>query len=629
MKHKFVPAAPWRAALIALVLGAGVINTQTALAQANARPPERMTYQGFLVDGNGTALGNTAPKNYDVIFRVWSSESGSSNPERLWSEQQTVTVDKGYFSVLLGEGTEVAGEARPTLPTLFKGATASDRWVGITVKGIGAGGANVDILPRMRLLSSPYAFLAEQATKLVREDNSSDLLTSSGNVLSFNGHLDVLGNNSLEFGADVIGKQPDAGRMGYNLYGNAGNLDIVGAGTTAGTRKIKLWAEGGLTVAGPVTANSFSGDGSSLTGVAKLDANTFSGTQSITAGDLRMDNTRTFQAKNNAGTYELFMWPRWSDNITYLNYGSGGFNIRNNASTTTMFMKDDGNVGLGWTDPTSRLHVNGSVAIRTGGRLQFGEGYTREVSAGQIGYGIHSGGASGSLDIVGAGTTSSNRKISMWAEGGLNLNGHISNGLDVRTGFGRTFEVPSDYIQVLNWTDKTRASAMYRASDGLYLWLRGSSHHSSVDRYAIWNGDSNWDFSSDRRLKKDIVDAEPMLDRALKVQIRRFHWKEDPETDKLKLGVIAQELQPLFPDMVSEMEQPRGGGEKTLAVGYSDFGMIAVKALQEFKVQHDAEVKELKAQVADLQAQMKQVLQAAAELKSAGERSKTTAAVTK
>ncbi|MFN0068741.1 MAG: tail fiber domain-containing protein, partial [Limisphaerales bacterium] len=253
-----------------------------------------------------------------------------------------------------------------------------------------------------------------------------------------------------------------------------------------------------------------------------------------------------------------------------------------------------------------------------------------EASAGQIGYGTHSGGVQGSLDIVGAGTAVGNRNIRMWAEGGLTVNGHVANGLNVHTGFGRTFEVPANYIQVLSHDNKSKASGLWRGNanggsgDGLYLWLIGPSHHSSENRNALWNGDSNWDFSSDRRLKKDIEDAEPMLDRALKVQMRRFRWKTDAATDGLKLGVIAQELQPLFPDMVTEMAPtPGGDGLTTLAVGYSDFGMVAVKALQEFKTQHDAEVgalksetAELKAQVADLKAQMADVIRLNAELRN-------------
>src|SRR5262249_17155423 len=37
---------------------------------ANSSPPDRMTYQGFLVDGSGNALAPTTPINYPVVFRI-------------------------------------------------------------------------------------------------------------------------------------------------------------------------------------------------------------------------------------------------------------------------------------------------------------------------------------------------------------------------------------------------------------------------------------------------------------------------------------------------------------------------------------------------------------------------------
>lgn len=658
MKHKFVPAAPWRAALFALILGAGVTTSHTAMAQANSRPPERMTYQGYLVDGNGAVLGNSGPKNYDVIFRVWSSESGSSNPERLWSEQQTVTVDKGYFSVLLGEGTTVAGEARPALPTLFKGATASDRWVGITVKGIGAGGANVDILPRMRLLSSPYAFLAEQAVKLVRDDNSNDLLASSGNVLNLNGHLDLLGASSIEFGADVSPKEINNGRIGYQLYSSG--LDIVGAGTNMASRRITFHAQGGSSFNGPVSAPSFDGthlgDGSSLTGVAKLGANTFTGYQEV-QNHLRVGELTS--GVNSSGWGEALIFsgaPRPnlatdSDNSDPL--WLARFNTAGNGSELRMVIGDDpGSSADAFVIGTMQGSGNFSqtatwspvAAFTARGLLDFGYGKPKETSAGTIGYQVHS---TDSLDIVGAGTTGSNRKVQMWAEGGFQLNGPQN----VTTGNGLTFQIMQYWLRLLHPANKGIYMDIDRVDNGVRISGSGPwGNAANTYRQIVWDGDGNWDASSDRKLKKDIEDAESVLDRALKVQLRRFHWKDDPKPTKKTLGVIAQELQPLFPDMVGETTL-KGANEKTLTVGYSDFGMIAIKALQEFKALHDAEVKALRAEhvaeiekltakqqtglqslqaeVADLKAQMKQVLQAAAELQAASDKSKTTAAVTK
>lgn len=58
-------------------------------------------------------------------------------------------------------------------------------------------------------------------------------------------------------------------------------------------------------------------------------------------GIFGVDNTASFLAKNSSGTYETYFWPRWSDNIMYMNFGSGGLNLRNNSSSTALFIDDD------------------------------------------------------------------------------------------------------------------------------------------------------------------------------------------------------------------------------------------------------------------------------------------------
>src|SRR6202051_1252515 len=90
-----------RQGLIPLLIAAALHAT---LSQAQPiAPPELMSYQGYLTDGTGNPLGptSTGPKNYNVVFRIWDSATLGTE---LYAEQQTVTVDNGYFSVLLGEG---------------------------------------------------------------------------------------------------------------------------------------------------------------------------------------------------------------------------------------------------------------------------------------------------------------------------------------------------------------------------------------------------------------------------------------------------------------------------------------------------------------------------------------------
>ena len=84
-------------------------------------------------------------------------------------------------------------------------------------------------------------------------------------------------------------------------------------------------------------------------------------------GIFGVDNTATFLARNAANTYESYLWPRWSDNVMYLNYGSAGFNIRNNSSVSTMFMTNGNYVGIGTTTPVSKLQVVGKTTISRDG----------------------------------------------------------------------------------------------------------------------------------------------------------------------------------------------------------------------------------------------------------------------
>ena len=159
--------------------------------------------------------------------------------------------------------------------------------------------------------------------------------------------------------------------------------------------------------AGTVTATSFIGSGASLTALnasqlasgtvvdARLSANvalrvggnTFSGNQTNTGGSLYLDNMQTVLAKNSSGSYEVFLWPRWLDNVSYLNYGAGGFNIRNNSSTPTLFMTSGGNVGIGTTTPTkAALEIDSQSGSQPGynpvGYLGTGGAGTGNVTAG-------------------------------------------------------------------------------------------------------------------------------------------------------------------------------------------------------------------------------------------------------
>jgi hypothetical protein len=83
-----------------------------------------------------------------------------------------------------------------------------------------------------------------------------------------------------------------------------------------------------------------------------------------------MDNQGGLFAKNTADVYELVMFPRWSDDRTYINYGANGFNIRNNTNISTLYMTNNNDVGIGTTVPGAKLDVVGQSDLREGFRTR-------------------------------------------------------------------------------------------------------------------------------------------------------------------------------------------------------------------------------------------------------------------
>jgi hypothetical protein len=258
------PAALLAAAVLLIGLSA------PTFAQANNNPPTKLTYQGFLTDQNGVPQGNTGPINKTIIFKIFDALTAGN---RLWASQQTVTIDKGHFSVLLGEGSAVGSEPfNADLTSYFTGTGASDRFLELTVDG-------TPIAPRLQFFPSPYAMLATVARRANELDGGG--VTSgtvadarlSANVAklntdqtftganTFGNGIRINGNKTIQLGADSPGREVSAGQIGYGTHSFGNSLDIVGAGTTSGARKIQMWAEGGMQINGPVTATSYAGYG--------------------------------------------------------------------------------------------------------------------------------------------------------------------------------------------------------------------------------------------------------------------------------------------------------------------------------------------------------------------------------
>lgn len=237
------------------VLCIGLFLPGIRVVAQNAKPPTQLTYQGFLTDANGVPFGNSSPVNKTVIFRIYTALTGGT---LVWSSQQVVTVDKGYFSVLLGQGSAgPEGEElfKSDLTGVFTGPGVSERYLELTADG-------TTISPRLRFFPSPYSLLSKSATDLVDPITGASSLVVSGGILGGNGAgLTNLSGASIASGTIAESRVP--------IISSAGKVaNSATTATSANTANAIVARDGsGNFSAGTITAANFNGSGAGLTGL--------------------------------------------------------------------------------------------------------------------------------------------------------------------------------------------------------------------------------------------------------------------------------------------------------------------------------------------------------------------------
>jgi hypothetical protein len=252
------------------------------------------------------------------------------------------------------------------------------------------------------------------------------------------------------------------------------------------------------------------------------------------------------------------------------NLTTTGNTILGDASTDTLnvgnggLIKDaSGNVGIGTSSPVAKLDVRGIFAISNSaasywaldrndsdGSLTFTDTSTERMRID----------SSGNL-LVGTTTQADSGKQS------VRFNGLIQKGIGIQD--------------------------IENASGARFISFVGAGGGSigSIERVGITNA-VVYNTTSDLRLKSNIVDADPVLDKLMQVQVRQYDWTEgDLHQD---YGFIAQELEPVLTGIVT-----KGKTEEDMwQLDYSRLTPHLVKAIQE----QQAMIDELKAKVAALEA---------------------------
>lgn len=112
-----------------------------------------------------------------------------------------------------------------------------------------------------------------------------------------------------------------------------------------------------------------------------------------------------------------------------------------------------------------------------------------------------------------------------------------------------------------------------------------------------FNSDGTISMSSDSLLKTHITNLPPVLSKIMQCRPVTYNWKTAPNAEA-NHGFIAQEIEQIFPELVTEKQARIDSTTKTVkTVNYTGFTSILVQALKE----QQAQIEALKARVTALE----------------------------
>lgn len=235
-----------------------------------------------------------------------------------------------------------------------------------------------------------------------------------------------------------------------------------------------------------------------------------------------------FQATNSGGTVQ---------NVGFIESGlesssTAGYLMFASNTTERMRITSGGNVGIGTTSPSQKLHVATSGISRI---------TIQNTDNSSTGAGIQ-------FLVTNGGTT-------------------VGNGT-IRTDNGDTMQFFNNSIQTMAIT----------SGGQIFMYALSSGAGTNTAKYSTATGQLTYDTSS-ARYKDNIRDSVYGLNDVLKMRSAMFEYKEDNRTD---VGLIAEELYTIIPELVGIDKSGRPD-----SVSYDRLVSVLIKSVQELKAELD------------------------------------------
>ena len=425
------------------------------------------------------------------------------------------------------------------------------------------------------------------ATNFTLWGNSSGTNGGSSIIVGYSGVTTIaIGNKS-----NIIGGTYDSTSTIY--WGTGGNLTF-----NNGSDRFFIESTGAATFGNSVTADKFNGNTQNIFSVNLSEKMRILSTGQVLIGRTTLTGgTGSLEVEQNTiGGYTLVVNSSGSiESSIYLrSVGSTSKSIINSNTDLTFQIGGSekmriSNSGLGINttsaDPNSNLDVNGQAFIKLLAIYNAAGAPASPATSPQL-YSP----SSGTLGI----SVNGSPRVRLSSSGFFKVNNVNSfrSGLDTGHEFSDNLSSDINHMTIYASSTGTLGNVLRIVSDrntnnGTYNLIAasgGSNEFAVRDSGNCLNTNGSYGSFSDIKLKENIVDTSPKLENLLKVKIRNYNLKSDPSLKQI--GVIAQELEEIFPNMIEESIDKKSN-EIIKSVKYSVFVPMLIKAIQELKSELD------------------------------------------
>jgi hypothetical protein len=181
---------------------------------------------------------------------------------------------------------------------------------------------------------------------------------------------------------------------------------------------------------------------------------------------------------------------------------------------------------------------------------------------------------------VGIGSCQPAKPLSVWPSGGIGVYSNNTYSPSISLDFNNGTNIGHLLADQNAYYIRTLTSypiyIQANAANGVYLSV----------------GATSFTGNSDERLKNINSNIESAIDKLSTLRAVNFSWKSD-DTNKENLGLIAQDVEQVFPQIVDKIKMPSKVDEEQtdeteyLGVRYTELIPVLVKAIQELKAEND------------------------------------------